>query len=353
MKVTRSKHNPLILPDNVKPSRDDFEVHYVMNCGVTRFEGDVLLLLRVAETPINHDPKVVLAPRFDETTGEIEIKSFDKSDDRIQFDDPRFIEAPWDRILTTISHFRVARSKDGIHFDVEDTPAMFPANKYEEFGIEDPRITLIGDTYWINYSCCASLGVTTCLASTKDFKNFERHGVIFTPDNKDVCIFPDKINGKYWAMNRPASAEYKRREMWISESVDLIGWGNHKQLVEVNQSDWDNGRIGCSSVPHLTDKGWLEIYHAADANDRYSLGAILMDKNDPSKVIAKSKKPIMEPTASYEKWGFYGPVIFNCGCLIEDDIIKLYYGAADTSVAYAEMSLSELLDELLTENGIK
>ena len=234
MKVFRSPKNPLILPDVVKASREDFEVHYVMNCGVTEFEGDVLLLLRVAETPINRNPKIVLAPYFNEVTGKIEVKTFDPNDQSVDFSDPRVIEAPNDRILTTISHLRVARSRDGINFVVDEKPAMYPANKYEEFGIEDPRITLIDGTYYINYSCCASVGVTTCLATTKDFKTFERKGVIFTPDNKDVAIFPEKVNGKYLALCRPASAEYKRREIWISESSNLVEWGNHKQLVSVN-----------------------------------------------------------------------------------------------------------------------
>jgi beta-1,2-mannobiose phosphorylase / 1,2-beta-oligomannan phosphorylase len=346
MKVNRSKQNPIILPDNVIASREDFEVHYVMNCGVTEFEGDVLLLLRVAETPINRDPNIVKAPYFNEKTGQVEIKIFDANDPRNKFDDPRFIESPDDRILTTISHLRVARSKNGIDFVVEEKPAMYPANKYEEFGIEDPRITLIDGVYYINYSCCASIGVTTCLATTTDFKTFERKGVIFTPDNKDVAIFPEKINDKYIALCRPASAEYKKREIWISESSNLVEWGNHKQLVSVNETDWDNGRIGCSAVPFLTDKGWLEIYHAADSNDRYCLGALLLDKNDPTKVLGKSFKPVMEPLASYEKWGFYGPVIFLCGCLVEGDTVKLYYGAADTSVCYAEISLNDIFSEL-------
>jgi beta-1,2-mannobiose phosphorylase / 1,2-beta-oligomannan phosphorylase len=120
-----------------------------------------LLLLRVAETPINRDPNIVMAPYFNEATGKVEVKTFDAHDETIDFSDPRVIEAPNDRILTTISHLRVARSKDGINFDIEESPAMYPANKYEEFGIEDPRITKFGDTYYINYSCCATVGVTT------------------------------------------------------------------------------------------------------------------------------------------------------------------------------------------------
>ncbi len=317
-----------------------------MNCGVTRFEGEVLLLLRVAEIPINDNPDVVSTIMYNAAKGDIEIINFDKNREDVNFADPRFVESPEIRILTSISHLRLARSKEGIHFDIEEEPAMFPANKYEEFGIEDPRITLIDDTYYINYSAIAPLGVTTCLATTKDFKRFERKGVIFTPDNKDIAIFPEKIKGKYWAFNRPASAEYKRREMWISQSSNLEEWGNHQLLLEVNQSDWDNGRIGCSSPPFLIDEGWLEIYHAADDNDRYCLGALLLDRNDPTRVLAKSARPIMEPVASYERWGFYGPVIFNCGCLFEDGIVKLYYGAADTSVAYAEIRMEDILAEL-------
>jgi predicted GH43/DUF377 family glycosyl hydrolase len=117
-------------------------------------------------------------------------------------------------------------------------------------------------------------------------------------------------------------------------------------LVSVNETEWDNGRIGCSAVPFRTEKGWLEIYHAADINDRYCLGALLLDKDDPTKILAKSSKPIMEPQASYEKWGFYGPVIFNCGCLVDNGIVKLYYGAADTSVCYAEILLEDIFSEL-------
>jgi predicted GH43/DUF377 family glycosyl hydrolase len=109
---------------------------------------------------------------------------------------------------------------------------------------------------------------------------------------------------------------------------------------------WDNGRIGGGAVPIKTDKGWLELYHAADKNHRYCMGAVLLDLNDPTKVIARTDKPILEPEASYEVDGFFGNVVFSCGALVEGDVVKIYYGVADTSMACAELRLKEIMDEL-------
>ncbi len=347
MNIKRSNLNPLISPKDVKPSRPDFEVVCVFNCGVIRYQDEVLLLMRVAEVPVNNDESLFLAPMLDVDTNELIIKSFQRSDTSIDFSDSRFIRTADDQFLTSISHFRIARSKDGLHFNIDEKPAMFPANVYERFGIEDPRITLIGDTYYINYSCCSNVtGVTTCLATTKDFINFERHGVIFTPDNKDIAIFPEKINGWYYALNRPASAEYGMRDIWISQSPDLVCWGNHKLLAQARAESWDDGRIGCSAVPFKVSGGWLEIYHGATKDHRYCLGAMLLDENDPTRILKRSTEDIIAPTAEYERVGFFNNVIFNCGVLVEDDVVKIYYGAADTCICYAEVGLREILDDL-------
>jgi len=356
LNVVRHENNPIITVEDVKPSDTGWNVEYVMNAGCYRVDGEVLLLLRVAETPIQDvDPNIFLAPYFSEAEGKVCFHLLEKNDPSYDFSDSRFV-LRFDengkeilRVLTSISHLRIARSKDGVNFEIEDKPAMYPCNKYEEFGIEDPRIVFFEEEgfYYINYSACASIGVTTNLARTRDWKNFERLGVIFTPDNKDVCIFPRKINGKYYALCRPASAEYRRREIWISESPNLTCWGNHKQLMEVNTNDWDGGRIGSSAVPFETEEGWVEIYHAADETNRYCLGVVILDKDDPTKVIAKGKAPLMEPETDYEKYGFFGNVIFNCGVLCEDGMIKIYYGAADTCMAYAEVPLQEVLDFVL------
>ena len=201
MLLTRSPLNPLISPNDLKPSRPDFKVICVFNAGVTLFKDQVLLLLRVAGIPINNDPNEVLTPVFDPDINKLVIHHFARNMAGIDLRDSRFVRTPTEQYLTSISHFRIARSDDGLHFSIDEKPAMFPANLYEKFGIEDPRISLIDNTYFINFSAISDeSGVTTCLASTEDFQTFTRLGVIFTPDNKDVAIFPRKINGKLTCM---------------------------------------------------------------------------------------------------------------------------------------------------------
>ena len=184
--IKRHPDNPLISPADVKPSRPDFEVVCTFNAGVARYRDEVILLVRVAEIPKNDNPDVVLVPIYSSAEGRLIIRCFDRKDQAIDFSDSRFVRTSERQFLTSISHLRLARSKDGIHFSIDDTPALFPANVYEEYGIEDARITQIGDTYYINYCGTADVGITTLLASTADFKAYTRHGVIFCPDNKDV-----------------------------------------------------------------------------------------------------------------------------------------------------------------------
>ncbi len=346
MPVIRSMHNPLISPGDVRPSRDDFQVVCVFNAGVTRYRDEIILLLRVAEKPINADPAVELVPFYNVNSGHIDIKIFPKSDPTIDFSDSRFVRTPDAQYLSSISHARLARSTDGIHFKVEDKPALEPENQYEIFGVEDPRITLIDATYYISYSGVSPLGSLISLASTKDFLKYQRHGVIFCPDNRDVEIFPERVNGKYYALHRPNSGEYKKREIWIAESPDLLCWGNHRRVMGARERGWDNGRVGGSAIPFRVEGGWLEIYHGADVNDRYCLGAVLLDAEEPWKVIARSKEPIIEPEMDYEIDGFFGNVIFNCGVVAENDKVKIYYGAADTCICYAEITLSDILRKL-------
>ncbi len=346
MKVFRSPDNPIIGPKDVKPSRGDFEVVGVFNAGVARFEDEIILLLRVAERPISTHPDVVLAGIYDVARGDIILKEFSKDEPENDFSDPRFVKTAAQRYLTSISHLRLARSTDGINFEVEDRVAIGPANEYESFGIEDPRISFIDGTYYISYVGVSPLGVTSCLASTKDFKSFERHGVIFCPENKDVVLFPERIDGKYYALHRPVSPLFKRRDIWIAESPDLLCWGNHRFLCGPRAGRWDETKIGASAVPFKIERGWLEIYHGADRDNRYCLGAVLLDAKQPWKVIARADKPILEPQTDYEIEGFFGNVVFTCGLLCEDDKLKIYYGVADTAICYAELPLEECLKSL-------
>ncbi len=346
MKVFRSPYNPIIGPKDVKPSRKDFEVIGVFNAGVARFRDEVILLLRVAERPISKRADVTLAAIYDVTKDDIVLKEFLKNDLENDFSDPRLIIKPAETYLTSISHLRLARSKDGINFEIEEVCTIAPTNDYETFGIEDPRISLIDGIYYINYVGVCPFGVTTSLASTNDFKSFQRHGVIFCPENKDVVIFPERIDGKYYALHRPVSPLFKKQEIWIAESPDLSCWGNHRRLMGPRAGFWDETKVGAGAIPFKIEQGWLEIYHGADQDSRYCLGAVLTDAKQPWKVIARTEKPIFEPQTDYECDGFFGNVVFSCGLLYEDDKLKVYYGAADTAICYAELPLEEVLENL-------
>ncbi|MRN56474.1 glycoside hydrolase family 130 protein [Paenibacillus monticola] len=350
MNIHRYAENPLITPADVVPHRADFEVIGAFNAGVTTYKDEVLMLLRVAERPISLDPNIVKAPVYNPDTNELELLEFRKNDDRYDFSDPRVIRNKYKsgtfEYLTSLSYIRIARSTDGHQFTVDELPFIYPSNIQEVFGIEDPRVTQIGDTYYIYYSVVSPVGIGESMVSTTDFITLKPHGMIFGPDNKDVLIFPELINGKYYALHRPTMKSIGEPNIWIAESDNLLYWGNHKHLLGLREGMWDSGRIGGGAVPFKTEKGWLELYHGATLDHRYCMGAVLLDLHDPTKVLARSNKPVMEPEADYEKNGFFGDVVFSCGAIVDGDIIKMYYGVADTSMACAELSLQEILDSL-------
>ncbi|MGY3748799.1 BtaManbiosPhlase [Vagococcus acidifermentans] len=353
MNINRFKENPLITPKDVKPLHDGFEVIGAFNAGVAEYNGEVLLLLRVAERPIATDEQQIKAPVINKETGQLEIITFDKNDPKYNFDDPRTIRLA-DNLerfdyLTSLSYIRIARSNDGHHFTIDDQAFIYPYNEYQTFGIEDARCTKIDDVYYVNFSSVSPYGVCDSLISTVDFKTYEDMGNIFAPENKDVLIFPEKINGQYYALHRPSLKSIGNYDIWIASSPDLKAWGNHTHLIGVDKDNWDSGRIGGGLVPIKTSEGWLEIYHGATEDHRYCMGAVLLDLNDPTKVIARTKTPIMEPDESYEKQGFFGDVVFGCGGLVKGDTLTMYYGVADTSMAGCEMSIKEILQQLANE----
>lgn len=353
MKIERFFENPLITPLDVPPLHEGHEVIGAFNGGVAKYKDETLLLLRVAERPISEDENIVKAPIIDPETKELQIVSFRKDDERYDFEDPRMIRLK-DKLdsfvyLTSLSYIRIARSKDGHHFTVDDHAFLYPFNEYQTFGIEDARCTQIGDTYYVNFSSVSPVGVCDSLIATKDFETYHDMGNIFAPENKDVLIFPEKVNGKYYALHRPSLKSIGNYDIWIASSPDLESWGNHHHLLGIREGEWDGGRIGGGLVPIKTAEGWLAIYHGATPEHRYCMGAVLLDLNDPTKVIARSTKPIMEPEADYEKNGFFGDVVFGCGGLIEGDQLTMYYGVADTSMAGCTMSISEILEQLKGE----
>jgi len=347
---TRHPDNPLITPRQIAPSRPDFEVIGTFNAGVTTYGDETLMLVRVAERPLDSDPQMIAYPHM-AADGLINVEYISRADERFDTRDPRMIRqlhgARGDHaILTSISHFRLARSHDGAHFTVDHAPWLAGEPPYETYGIEDARITLIDGVYYVNYSAVSPYGIATGLVTTRDFVQIERHGLIFPPANRDVVLFPEKISGQYVCYHRPMPGVFGSLNMWIAFSPDLRHWGDHRMVLEAQPDGWEGGRVGGGCPPLRTDAGWLTIYHAADRHDRYCLGAFLTPLDQPERIIARAQMPILQPEAPYETVGFFPNVVFTCGAILHGNVVKVYYGAADAVIALAEIPLATLLAQL-------
>lgn len=223
---------------------------------------------------------------------------------------------------------------------------LFPETPYETFGLEDPRITFINGLWYIDYVAVSPKGIVTALVSTTDFKRFQRHGLLFGPENKDVVFFPERIADRFVCLHRPTSPFSMRQEVWLADSPDILAWGGHRFLFGPRPGLWDGVKVGPGAVPFRTERGWVEVYHGVDDNNRYCLGAILLDKDEPWIVRGRTRAPILEPTEEYERRGFIGNVVFTCGLLFEEQRLKIYYGAADTTLCYAEIPIEDVFNGL-------
>ncbi len=243
----------------------------------------------------------------------------------------------------------IARSKDGKKFEIDKKPALIPSNQepfktYEKRGLEDPRITKVDDTYYIIYTAYSHYSPRLALAKTRDFENFERIALISEPVNKNAVIFPKKFQRRYVRYDRPMATGIAT---WISYSYDLIHWGNSSMIFETRPGFWDADRIGPGAPPIRTKKGWLLIYHGVkktSAGPIYRLGVALFDLKDPSKLIGRSREPILSPSEYYERAGDVPNVVFTTGAILEKTgEVKIYYGACDTYICLATARIDDLL----------
>ncbi|MFH6995037.1 glycoside hydrolase family 130 protein [Flavobacterium sp. FlaQc-48] len=341
----RFPENPLLMPKDLKASTTDLQVISLLNPGVFVFEQKTWLLVRVAES-ITQKEGVIFFPVIN-ALGKVEIIEIPLNDPDLIATDPRVINYKGLDYLTTLSHLRLLCSDDGIHFyEPEDSSILMGSGILEQFGIEDCRVSKIENTFYLTYTAVSENGVGVGLRTTKDWKNFESKGMILPPHNKDCAIFEEKINGKFYALHRPSSPQLGGNFIWLAESPDGIHWGNHKCIIKTRIGLWDSARVGAGAAPIKTDQGWLEIYHGANAEHQYCLGAFLMDPEDPSIVIARTVAPIMMPKENYELSGFFGYVVFTNGHVVEGDKLTIYYGAADEFVCGAHFSISEILRAL-------
>jgi predicted GH43/DUF377 family glycosyl hydrolase len=342
--IEKFKHNPIVKPADVRPSRDGYQVVGAFNPGAIAFEDEIILLLRVAEKCEQRDG-YVRTPiyRFEKDRSYPDIMEFSLDDPAATLKDTRGVVYQGIDYLSSMSHVRLARSKDGIHFQIEQKPFIFPVDETEKYGCEDARVTCIEGNYYINFTIVSGDSWSTALAITKDFQSLERRGIIFHPENKDVAIFPEKVNGKYLALHRPNNSGFGKASIWYSESPDLLHWGNHKCIVRPRANQWESMKIGGGAPPIKTAEGWLIIYHGKGDNSRYSLFCLLLDLNDPSRVIRRAETPLLTPTEKFETEGFFGNVVFTNGMVEKDGKIYLYYGASDESVGLAITDVDYLL----------
>ncbi len=334
--------NPILRPADVRPSIAGMRVECLLNPGVFRFDKKTWLLVRVAERP-EQKPGKTSFPILG-AGGKLEILEFDNSDPKLNRDDPRVINYDGKDYLTTMSHLRLVASEDGIHFREQlGFPTMFGQGELESFGIEDCRVTQIGETYYLTFTQVSEHGVGVGLRTTTDWRDIRQHGMILPPHNKDCAIFGEQIAGKYYALHRPSSPTLGGNYIWLAESPDLLHWGSHRCIAHSRSGMWDAARVGAGAAPIRTPSGWLEIYHGADASHRYCLGALLLDLEAPWKVVARSRDPIMEPITEYERTGFFGNVVFTNGHVVDGDAVTLYYGASDSVICGARLSIEEIL----------
>jgi predicted GH43/DUF377 family glycosyl hydrolase len=239
--------------------------------------------------------------------------------------------------------------EDGLHFyEPDDFPTqIFGQGMLETFGIEDCRVSLIDDIYHLTYTQVSESGVGVGLMRTRDWQHFDRAGMILPPHNKDCALFEELVGGAYYCLHRPSGLGLGGNFIWIASSPDLIHWGRHHCILHTRENWWDSARVGAGASPIKTEEGWLEIYHGADHQHRYCLGAVLLDLQDPTKVLARTKEPLLEPEYDYEKSGFFGNVIFTNGHILNGDEITMYYGASDEVICGATLSVAEVLEGLL------
>jgi predicted GH43/DUF377 family glycosyl hydrolase len=250
------------------------------------------------------------------------------------------------------SFFALARSTDGLHFTIDEEPVMSPVKEgpfalYEKKGIEDPRVTVVEDICYVVYTAVGDCGPRIALAKTSDYVNYERIALISEPGNKDGILFPRRINGRYARLDRPIGLG--TGSIWVSYSPDLVNWGDSQVVIRPHAGYWDEFRVGASVAPIETDQGWLEIYHGVkmtSAGPIYRAGVVLLDLDDPSQVIKRGSHPILSPREEYERIGDINNVCFACGAVLCDDgEMKIYYGAADTSICIATCTLRQILED--------
>lgn len=250
------------------------------------------------------------------------------------------------------SHLTVARSADGLtDWEIDPAPTLEADqnSREEKWGLEDPRIIWLEEQkqFGITYTSFSEGGPVVSLAITKNFRTFARLGALLPPEDKDACLLPRRIKGRFALIHRPIVRG--EAHMWISFSPDLKHWGDHRTLIRTRSAYWDCHRVGLACQPIETAQGWMIFYHgvrSTTAGQIYRVGLALLDLEEPWRVLRRSDEWVLGPRATYERIGDVSGVVFPTGAIVhkETNQLNLYYGAADSAVAVATANLSDCID---------
>lgn len=297
LKLKRYEKNPILLPNGNR-----WENLNVSNAAAAVYDGKVYLLYR-AEGEDMRTPE---------------------------------IKCPVTRLGLAVSEngFDIAERLDIPIFDRNTT------DPWCEFGCEDPRISKIGDTYYIVYVTMSRFGYTgdrLAYATTKDFKTFTRHGLLMKQfEQRTSGFLPGKIGGRYFLFHRPMP------NMWGSFSSDLVHWEDMSCILETKDGSWYENKLGIGAPPLETPYGWLLFWHGKDNSGKYSLGVMLLDRDDPRKIIKFQEEPILTPEPDFERHGFVSNVVYTNGAVRFGDRYFIYYGCCDRCLAVGTLDVEEV-----------
>ena len=243
-----------------------------------------------------------------------------------------------------VSRLGYASSPDGYKIiERLNYPILFPSNSLEKRGCEDPRITLIDNTLYMTYTAFSDIPqIAITSISVDDFLEkrwrwSDRIYPFLATTNKNAVIFPQKIDGNFIMLHRIEP------NIYIAYSRDLREWTGSKTLVAPRKGMWDSLKIGAAGPPIEIDEGWLQIYHGVDQDITYRLGALVLDRDNPEKILYRTDLPILEPIEEYECLGFVPNVVFSCGAVLKKGKLIISYGCADSVIGVSTFQMDEII----------
>ena len=362
----RTSEDPLLKPTDIIASDPRLDVIGVLNPTFISLNNDRYLVIRVDERPktpncidsTSLSTKNILVPyvnlRKEKTIEILKIqvpKSYSPEKEPILPKVSRKLQLDGENrqlLLSYISQLRLIKL-NGFHKPSPTQQLAFPDSDYSQFGYEDPRATFVEGKLLLTYTAIGIYGATAWTCNISPQPHLENKNMILGPDHKHSCIFPSKIGGQYYMVSRPLARTYIQKSgAWLYRSNDLRIWSVICPLILPREEFWDSVRVGPCASPVLTSSGWLLFYYGVDQEDTYHVGGVLLERNNPEKTLARGNVPLLSPSLEWERMGRRADTVFPCGFEVfnNGECIRLYYGAADTSIGVAEARISSLLDSL-------